>query len=67
MISFQWGQIVSFYNAEPAMLFIVSFVEKKLQRSLQVGIMALEIVLEEAIHVSLEYHSTRCLFDHSGI
>ena len=49
------------------MLFIVSFVEKRLQRSLQVGIMALENVLEQAIRVSLEYHSTRCLFDQSGM
>jgi hypothetical protein len=49
------------------MLFIVSFVEKKLQRSLQVGIMASENVLEQAIHVTLEYHSSRCLFDQSGI
>jgi hypothetical protein len=67
MISFQWGQIVSFYNAEPAMLFIVSFVEKELQRSFQVGIMASENVSEQAMHVTLEYHSSSCLFDQSGI
>jgi hypothetical protein len=55
MISSLWGQILHFYSAGPAMPFFVSFVEKKLHRLLQGGIMAL-VNVSEVTPISLKYH-----------
>jgi hypothetical protein len=67
MISFSWGRIASLYNARPVMLFIVSFVEKRLQHWLQVGIMGSENV-REVTHIALKYHSSRIPpFDQSDL